>query len=363
LNGSGKSTFLQFVDFLVHLIEGDVSKWLDNRNWKSNDLLGTAAEKTFEFLVEFASESVEVIRWRGRFIITNLFCEEEKFDIKGQQLNIKHIVSNRDDNQSPSTYSLSNVTENITFTYQGSILSTLNDPRFPKEIVKQLNKIKDLFSKTLSFDLLTPQHLRLPTKESHGSIGLWGEYLSTFFSRLDRKRQQIITSKLSTIFPTLRTIKVKKNFKGWRTLEIEESFGSNHLQTKSYHINDGLLRLIAVMSQLETNHQFLLFDEIENGINPELVGFLLKELIDAKQQIVVTTHSPLFMNYLEDDLAKESVKYFYKTDEGFARCIPFFEIPSIREKLEVMGPGEAFADTDLFGLAREIDRITASAKE
>ena len=42
----------------------------------------------------------------------------------------------------------------------------------------------------------------------------------------------------------------------------------------------------------------------------------------------------------------------------------FFGIPSIEQKLGVLGPGEAFADTDLVGLACEIERIvTATRKE
>ncbi len=38
LNGSGKSTVLQAVDFLARLFRGNISGWLAQRQWKVGDL-------------------------------------------------------------------------------------------------------------------------------------------------------------------------------------------------------------------------------------------------------------------------------------------------------------------------------------
>ena len=46
--------------------------------------------------------------------------------------------------------------------------------------------------------------------------------------------------------------------------------------------------------------------------------------------------------------------YLYKTRNGHTQAIPFFSIPSLAEKLTVMGPGEAFVDTNLTELRAEI---------
>jgi ABC-type multidrug transport system ATPase subunit len=119
-----------------------------------------------------------------------------------------------------------------------------------------------------------------------------------------------------------------------------------------------MLRLIAILAELQSSHRFLLFDEIENGINPELVEFLLDALGSAEQQVMVTTHSPLILNYLSDEVAKSGVIYLYKTPQGATKAIPFFSIPSLAEKLTVMGPGEVFADTNLTALGDEIQAIT-----
>ena len=118
-----------------------------------------------------------------------------------------------------------------------------------------------------------------------------------------------------------------------------------------------MLRLIAFFAELLSDHQFLLFDEIENGINPELVEYVVDAMVLAEKQIMVTTHSPMILNFLEDDIARKSVLYLYKTPYGETKSIPFFSIPSLAEKLTVMGPGEAFVDTNLTELVKEIESL------
>jgi hypothetical protein len=85
---------------------------------------------------------------------------------------------------------------------------------------------------------------------------------------------------------------------------------------------------------------------------------VVNTLVSARQQVLVTTHSPMILNFLEDPIAKAGVAYLYKTHRGHTKSIPFFSIPSLARKLTVMGPGEAFADTNLTALADEIAEVT-----
>jgi hypothetical protein len=144
---------------------------------------------------------------------------------------------------------------------------------------------------------------------------------------------------------------------------VQERFGEHRIRSEARQVNDGMLRLMAILAEILTDTQFLLFDEIENGINPELVEFLLDTLVGAQQQILVTTHSPMILNYLEDDVARVGVQYIYKTPQGSTRSVPFFSIPSLARKLEVMGPGEAFADTELSRLPEEIAEMTVGQQD
>jgi predicted ATPase len=183
--------------------------------------------------------------------------------------------------------------------------------------------------------------------------------LAAFLYEMRDQRFQELIERMKRAYPRLDEIDVKPLKSGWKQLEIHENYGGRPLVTEARHINDGMLRLMAIFAELESGHRFLLFDEIENGINPELVEFVIQALTDARQQVVVTTHSPMILNDLDDETAKSGVMYLYKTAAGDTRSVPFFSIPSLREKLTVMGPGEAFVDTNLTELSDEIACLAA----
>ncbi len=173
-----------------------------------------------------------------------------------------------------------------------------------------------------------------------------------------------LTANLKQVYPYLEGLHAKSLRSGWKQMEISESYeGPNGgffpaMVTEARHVNDGMLRLIAILAELQADHPFLLFDEIENGVNPELVEFVLDALVTTPKQVLVTTHSPMILNYLEDEAARQGVIYLYKTPRGHTKAIPFFSIPSLAEKLTVMGPGEAFADTNLTELGSEIAALS-----
>jgi hypothetical protein len=222
-----------------------------------------------------------------------------------------------------------------------------------------LADFKNYFTNNIrSLELLSPDYLRQRTRESAGSLGLGGQRLSAFLHEIGPPGRRKLTHELRKAYKQLNALEAKSLPYGWKKLEIQEIYDLRKLVTEARHINDGMLRLIAVLAELQSEHQFILFDEIENGINPELVEFVLDSLISAQQQVLVTTHSPLILNYLTDEVAKDGVMYLYRTRGGSTKAVPFFSIPSLAKKLTVMGPGEAFVDTNLTLLRDEIERMT-----
>ena len=185
-------------------------------------------------------------------------------------------------------------------------------------------------------------------------MGLGGERLSALLFEMEPQKRKKIASSLKKAYSHFTEFQTRSLKSGWKQLEIKETFGKEVLSTEARHINDGLLRLIAILAETQSDHPLLLFDEIENGINPEIVGLLIEILTTAKQQTLATTHNPLILNYLTDEQARKGVIYVYKSPEGSTRCLPFFSIPSQAKKLTVMGPGEVFVDTDLSELDQEI---------
>jgi predicted ATPase len=69
-----------------------------------------------------------------------------------------------------------------------------------------------------------------------------------------------------------------------------------------------MLRLMTILLQLDIG-KLSPIDEIENGINPELIEYLIDHLINS-DQILVTLHSPMILNFMDDDVAREE-SYIY----------------------------------------------------
>jgi AAA15 family ATPase/GTPase len=238
---------------------------------------------------------------------------------------------------------------NIAFKYQGSILSQLIDSEIPAPILEFRNYLRQI----KSLELLSPNLLRKRARTTDMDIGSGGEKLSAFLHSIKGEKRDALIQLLKTFYPNLIDYKVSSQRSGWKKLTIIEQFGDKKLETEARHINDGLLRILAILAQASSEHSLILLDEIENGINPEIVEKLVDALVNSKQQILVTTHSPMILNYLEDEVARDSVQFVYKNEKGETKARPFFSIPRIGEKLNYMGAGEAFVDTDLIALTQE----------
>jgi len=388
LNGAGKSTVLQFIDFLAQQVRGDIKAWLGERHWEAKDLKSQLIKKknTIDFSVLLTHDPHDPVAypgtygaatWEATFNSVRLHCTHERISagnvelfVSGGSAHIGELVptppgtSTRKWSGLPTSSSGTNSgtpsAQEVTFKYEGSILSQLKESTLPAALVE----FKKFFLNVKSLDLLSPEYLRQRTRESKGSLGLGGQRLSAFLHELGTQKRRQLVHRLKSAYPQLVDLNAKSLRSGWKQLEITEEYHGEEsgllprMTTEARHIADGMLRLIAVLTETQTEHRFLLFDEIENGINPELVEFVLDALVSAPQQVLVTTHSPMILNYLDDQVARESVVYLYKRRDGQTRAIRFFDIPSVAEKLTVMGPGEAFADTDLTALRDEIEAVT-----
>ena len=85
--------------------------------------------------------------------------------------------------------------------------------------------------------------------------------------------------------------------------------------------------------------------------------------MQSPQQLLVTTHSPLLLNYLPDDVARRAVLLAYKTPAGETRIRRFFDVPRMATKLQGMGPGDALVDTDLKLLTQECMALDRQEEE
>lgn len=353
LNGAGKTTVLQAMDFLAQLMSGHLTEWLKQRDWKATDLLCKLVKKRIiKFSVHLTLDNGQPAVWDGEFNTQTqkLYCSTETVTVAGK------IALKVTDGK----YALAGQTtlSPIPFTYQGSILSQLKESVLNSDLLA----VKCALKSIKSLELLSPHLIRKSAKAAD-DVGVGGEKLSAFLASLPEAKKSIIIDCMKDFYPDFIDYQVSSIRSGWKKLLVEEKFHSlsegsffpPNLSTEARHINDGMLRLLTILAQTQTDHSFLLFDEIENGVNPELVEKLVNVLLNARQQVLVTTHSPMILNYLPDEVARESVMLIYKTPLGYSRATGFFDIPSIAHKLVLLGPGEVFVDTDLNALVQELN--------
>jgi hypothetical protein len=326
-------------------MRGDVDSWLSKRGWSASDLhskFSTGSNIIIAITVQI--KSGDILSWVGSFNRSTLSCTTER-------------VFNVDDNLFQllrGKYSILDAPPSkVEFNYTGSILSVLKDEALHPDIVE----VKDIISNIKSLELLSPHLMRYSLREVATDIGTGGEKLSPFLYNIKGKEREKLTNLLREFYPSVIDFKVKQERAGWKKLSIIESFNGEIVETDAKHVNDGLLRILAILAQAGSGNSTLLFDEVENGVNPEIVERLVHVLQNAGQQVIVTTHSPMILNYLSDEVAKESVHFIYRTVSGGTRSRPLFSIPKMAKKLEIMGPGEAFVDTSLSDLTIECAKL------
>lgn len=358
LNGAGKSTLLQAFDFVTQVAQGTVRDWLYARGWKASELISHFGKKTWiiTFTIHFRCEDGISAEWGARFNTRSLHCTHEW--VKKDGVQILKVEDGQLSVVQADSDALQSSVEKIQFQYKGSILSGLKlDERHPA-----LAEIKNELLSLRSLELLSPQSMHRGYRGSNDTdIGSGGEKLAGYLSELNFDQRTKLNEQLGKFYPQFQNFQITTARFGWKKLRIWENYEGN-LGTDALHLNDGLLRMVAILAQCYSNkHKFLLFDEIENGMNPALVEKLVDFLVslgNEGKQIIVTTHSPVILNFIEDKIAKDAVIFLYKTKQGATHACRFFDQQETGFKLDMLGPGEVYVDTDLEGMAK---RLSAEA--
>lgn len=382
LNGAGKTTLLQALDFASHVMSGEVDKWLHARGWVPADLVTRWGKKSnIELAIDLEIDG-RLVRWEGTFNRTRLACTREVAKIVNLRVDGSWLAdgSLRLDGTfyelNKGKYWHSPVGSgpaqwnDIPFNYSGSLLSQLKD----NQLSPLLRKLRDSIQAIRSLDLLSPEQLRRKTRLSDlaNDIGSSGQQLGGFIHQLKPSEREQLLVALKHYYPQVTKIHTSVLRGGSIKLELHERYQSENregqleffpedLVTESRHINDGMLRLLAILAQQFSPYEFVLFDEIENGVNPEITDDLVDALVHSSKQLLVTTHSPLVLNYLDDEIARESVLLIYKRPDGVSRAVRFFAVPIAAERLECLSPGESMLDLSLQRVAESAELMHSAA--
>lgn len=178
-----------------------------------------------------------------------------------------------------------------------------------------------------------------------------GDNLSTFllsFLEKDPDGFNSMIESLCYILPyvaDLRPEVVRDIVESRTLLRLTERFaGGMHAHLPGWVLSGGTLRLLAILAALRHPDapQVLCIDELENGLDPRAIGFLVDEIRYAikeeGRQVLATTHSP----YLLDKLSLEHIVTVERENGG----PPVFRRPSKDEHLKQWA--ERFAPGSLY---------------
>lgn len=210
----------------------------------------------------------------------------------------------------------------------------------------ELVAIKKFLLNSSSYELLSPSDMRQSSRGTAKTIGMSGRNLPSFIKAMSEEQKVSFMDKIHRILGCGQIEKVETHTKGkpgWTYIETTEKYDNILVRMTSKDMSDGMLRLLAfvAISEVPEADSVMLLDEIENGININYAEELLKilqEIYKTKHhQLVVTTHSTVFVDYVKAD----NIVFLYREREsGLTKAVKLFEISDMRERLNYMYPGE-----------------------
>lgn len=192
-----------------------------------------------------------------------------------------------------------------------------------------------------------PNVLRTPQKPSSDSrLYANGENLTSVYKQLASSKKQShvrarseILSSMRLVMPSLDSIRIQ-SLGGLMVpaFRVKESSGKTHDFNVS-QISDGTLRMLGLLTALyqPAIPYTLAMEEPEQTINPGVLSILAESIVEvsAKTQMLVTTHSPDYLDKFNDP----SVVFSVNMNDGITRSGPIQEsqLQAVRDHLFSLG--------------------------
>lgn len=202
---------------------------------------------------------------------------------------------------------------------------------------------------------LGPDRLRSPAVPGPDAVlSETGDNLVAVLDRLitgpDRGAIVRLEEALHAAVPTLRGIALRTvdGKTGAKALEFVLDTGASKgppVTIPCTHASDGAMLLTAFLALAFSDEPgLLLIEEPENGLHPsrlQSVVEMLRKISEGAlgnqaRQVIVTTHSPLLLNYTRP----EEVRIVRRDREQGTIVTPMSEVPDVHKLLEEFGTGE-----------------------
>lgn len=217
---------------------------------------------------------------------------------------------------------------------------------FPSQIFERVKSIGTPVRDTsralesMRFLDLDPKALRQPSKSGQRTLGDRGQNLASVLMEIcqDEQRKATLVEWVETLTPMdARAFEfdVAKHSNEVTLVLVEKDGTKTPMQSAS----DGTLRFLGLLALLfqDDPPQLLFIEEIETGLHPtrlDLLANLIEQRTEQTEtQVIATTHSPQFLQVL-DDQTLEDAQLVYRTGDGpEAKVCPLLEVPTAHEVL------------------------------
>ena len=352
-NSAGKSTVLQAFDLLSNFFDYDVNNYFENKIWASSGLKSKLSSKhNIVFKIKVFIQSLENdVDWE---VVLKPNSQRKYFDVVSETItrNNKVFTYLKRDNNGliiRSEKTKEEIRSEIPFKSKNTAITSIFDTKH-KDKFPELIELKRAVNKISFIGSFSPEKMRIFNSDSISEdIGKEGENLASYLFYLDKSKKIKLSPLLKKYIKCVDDIKPRKRKNKDITFDIIENFDTKNIRINSKYLSDGYLRIIALLAVIQLNipDTLVMIDEIENGIYPHLAGEIVEEIEkkchENSIQLIITTHSHTFANYVNE----KNIIYMHKDNKGIVHSTRIFaENKKMQELLDFMNPGDAWINTD-----------------
>jgi len=316
-NASGKSNFIKVLRFLKYIPSGmginaickdilkldTIESFFNNPNKKALiRIFFNINNKEYHYEIDFNSDGTilnEFVQEGSEILLQYNNKSSRRRPLKKDEITIKYKLENLD---------------------WGVIISNKSYPALPqleKNAHPDIFKIKEIIKNIVTYSFI-PENVRTISDISYmDMLSYDGSNLAQVLHTLltyNRKIFLEIENIMKLLIPEIEEINTppvkEEQMKGKSQvyLAIREKGIKDPL--KFANVSDGTLRILAFVTALYLQNSLIAFEEPENCVHPYLYETLIDLYIKSPPQVIITTHSPYFLNKVKT----EYIRLFTKKD-------------------------------------------------
>jgi len=283
-NASGKSNLLDCLAFVSELTEDNVYKALEVRGGYERVVFGGGKEKieiSFEFVLNSkASEFFISLSEKG--------VVEEKLSIEGEMI-IEHHPGK--------------VAKILVPTTSGTEYRQVDFGDKWKSAITECPELRDYLTAWRSYNFMTSEMRRTDSAKKNLILEKTGKNLAQVLLSLHSERpktfdkiEEILTQAIPQIDELLTPL--TENSETYVAVR-EKGFDSPF---DYFQVSDGTLKLLAYTTAIALEEaNVVCFEEPENFIHPRLFELLVEVLKKSDKQIILSTHSPYLLDFVDPE--------------------------------------------------------------